>query len=183
MTWLTPMLLFVVAWLAVFLQTQLAPIRALLGVPPGILPALVVYAAFTHRLGIVSTLTIGGGLAVDALSAGRLGAGIAPLFALGFILHTRQHLLLRDQHYAQFWLGLAGGFLVPLLHGVILSMGSSEPAFGWSSARQWAILGLLNGAACPVIFILFDRLRATFEYQPADPGLYRLNREMKRGRT
>jgi cell shape-determining protein MreD len=183
MTWLTPALLFLVTWLAVYLQTGLVPLRILLGAPPSILPALVVYAAFTHGLGIVTALTIVAGLWADSLSGSQLGTGVGPLFVLGFLLNTRQHLLLRDQRYAQFWLGFGGGIGVPLAHALILEMGGAEPAWGWFTLRQLLGLGLLNGIACPVAFIFFDQLRGTFEYQQAGPGPYATNREMKRGRT
>jgi rod shape-determining protein MreD len=182
MTWLSPILLLVVTWLAIFLQTGLMPLRELLGAPPNLVPALVVYAAFTHGLGLVTVLTLTAGLWIDALSGSRLGTGVAPLFGLGFLLNTRQHLLLREQRYAQFWLGFAGGLGVPLAHAGILQLGADEPALGWFTVRQLLSLGLLNGLACPAIFLLFDRLRAVFEYQPSGPGPYMSNREMKRGR-
>lgn len=183
MTWLTPTLVFVAAWIALFLQTGLEPVRILLGAPPTILPALVVYAAFTQGLGIVCLLTFAAGLGSDALSGSQLGSGVPPLLALGFFLNTRQHLLLREQRYAQFWLGLGGGLFCPLLHAALLSMGGQEPAFGWFTVRQVLGLGLLNGLACPVVFLFFERMRDVFEYQPSGPGPYSTNREMKRGRT
>jgi cell shape-determining protein MreD len=182
MTWLSPTLLFLVTWLAVFFQTGMLPLRVLIGAPPSILPAIVVYAAFTHSLAVVSFLTIVAALWADSLSGSRLGSGVAPLFVVGFLLHTRQHLLLREQRYAQFWLGFASGVAVPVAHAGILLLGSSEPAVGWFTLRQLLGLGLLNGLACPAIFLLFDGLRGTFEYQLAGPGPYTANREMKRGR-
>jgi cell shape-determining protein MreD len=183
MNWLSPILLLLVTWIAVFAQSQGTSLRDFLGTPPSVLPALVVYAAFTHGIVIVAILTTLAGLWIDSLSGSRLGTSVPALFLLGFILHTRQHLLLRDQRYAQFWLGFAGGVGVPLATAVILQFSGREPAFGWFTLRQLAVLGLLNGVACPACFLLFDRLRRMFEYQPADPVPYRLNREMKRGRT
>lgn len=183
MSWLSPALLFVVAWLAVFAQTQFPVVRDALGTPPGILPALVVYAAFTHRTGTVTALCVVGGLWLDALSGSRIGASIGPLFLVGFVLHARQHLLLRDQRYAQFWLGLGAGIAVPLATGTLLLLGSRQPHFGTSTAAQLAVSGLLNGLMCPTAFLLFDRLRSAFEYQPAGPGPFRADREIKRGRT
>ena len=182
MTWLSPALLFVVAWIAVFTQTQFGPLRAWLGTPLGLAPALVVYAAFTHRLPIVSVLCVTLGLWLDTLSGSRLGVSILPFFLVGFTLHARQHLLLRDQRYAQAWLGAAAGVVVPLATAALLQMASIQPYFGWATAWQLLFSALLNGLLCPACFLLFDRLRTTFEYQPAGPGSFREDREMKRGR-
>ena len=183
MSWLSPAMLFVVAWLAIFAQTQFPLVRDFLGTPPGILPALVVYAAFTHGIGTVTSLAVVGGLWLDALSGSRLGVSIGPVFAVGFVLHARQHLLLREQRYAQFWLGFGAGIVVPLATGVLLQLGGRQPHFGASTAFQLAVSGLFNGVACPAAFLLFDRLRSAFEYQAAGPGPFRADREIKRGRT
>jgi hypothetical protein len=183
MTWFTPTLLFLVAWLAVFTESQLAPLRALLGVPVSVLPALIVYVAFSHGLILVTALAVMVGLWTDSLSGSRLGSAVAPHFVVAFLLNTRRHLLLRDQRYAQSWLGFAAGIVIPLGHAAILHFGPVEPLFGWRSLPQLIVLGLLNGAACPAFFILFDHLRNTFEY-PAIPGVSAHGiREMKRGRT
>jgi cell shape-determining protein MreD len=183
MSWLSPALLFVVAWLAVFAQTQFPSIRGWLGTPPGIIPALVVYAAFTHGIGVVTSLCVLAGLWLDALSGSRLGASIGPLFLVGFALHARQHLLLREQRYAQFWLGLGAGVLVPLATGALLTLGVRQPFFGGGTVAQLAVSGVLNGLMCPAAFLLFDRLRSTWEYQAVGPGPFRADREIKRGRT
>ncbi len=182
MNLLSPILLLLVTWLAVYAQSQGTFLRDFLGAPPTLLPALVVYAAFTHGIIVVALLTTLAGLWVDSLSGSRVGVSVPALFALGFILNTRQHLLLREQRYAQFWLGLGGGIAVPLLTAGILQFTGKDPAFGWFTLRQLFVLGLLNGIACPACFLLFDRLRGMFEYQPADPVPYGMNREMKRGR-
>ena len=182
MTWLSPTLLFLVAWLAVFAQTQFDPMRAWLGAPPGLAPALVVYAAFTHRLPIVSLFCVTVGLWLDALSGSRLGVSILPLFLVGFTLHARQHLLLRDQRYAQAWLGAAAGVVVPLTTLVLLQFGTRQPEFGWATVWQLLFAGLFNGLLCPACFLFFDRLRTAYEYQTAGPGSFRQDRELKRGR-
>ena len=83
MTWLSPTLLFLVTWLAVFFQTGMLPLRVLIGAPPSILPAIVVYAAFTHSLAVVSFLTIVAALWADSLSGSRLGFGGNRLGGLG----------------------------------------------------------------------------------------------------
>jgi rod shape-determining protein MreD len=182
MSWLSPALLFGVAWLAVFAQTQFAPVRDWLGIPLGCLPALLVYAAFSHRLMVVSCLGVTAGLWLDALSGSRLGVSILPHFLVGFVLHARQHLLLREQRYAQFWLGFGAGILIPLATVALLQLGTRQPHVGASTFGQILLSGLINGLLCPAFFALFDQLRETFEYQPAGPGSFRSDREIKRGR-
>ena len=183
MNWLPTTMLFFVAWLAVFAQTQFAPVTSLLGAPLGFLPALIVYAALTSRLAVLTGLAVFAGLALDALSAHRLGAGLPPLFAVGFLIHARQHLILRDQLYAQFWLGAGAGLAVPLLTLLLLSSGHRSPISGWATLWQLLVSALLNGAMCPACFRLFDRLRDAFEYRPVTESSFRPDRELKRGRT
>jgi len=183
MNWASPILLFVAGWLAAFAPTQFVVLRDLLGAPVSLGPALVVYAAFTHGLPTATMFAVMLGLGSDALSGSRLGLGALMPLAAAFFLSTRQHLLLRDERYAQFWLGLGAGVALPLGHGWILVAAHAEPAIGWHSVRQLLVLGLLNGAACPAFFWAFDRLRQSLEY-PAAPTSFQAGlREMKRGRS
>jgi cell shape-determining protein MreD len=182
MNYLPVYLLFLVLWLSLFAQTQFDWVRNLLGVPLSVIPALVVYTAFTHNLAVITTFTVFAGLALDSLSSSRIGVSVAPLFALGFLLHTQQSILLRDQTFAQVWLGMAGGAAVPLATGLILQLGSHSPAMGWGLIWQLLLLAAFNGLMCPVIFRLFDHLQKLFEYQPVQSTSYRSDREIKRGR-
>ena len=182
MNWLSPTLLFVVAWLAVFSQTQFHLVRDLLGCPVGIVPALVIYAALTHGLIVSTSFSVVCALWLDSLSSTRLGLSIPPLFILGFLLHVRQHLLLRDQIYAQFWLGFGAGIGVPLATMGILNIGGREFIAGWGTVWQLLVAGLVNGLTCPLGFRLFDALRSTFEYQPVATTPFRPDREIKYGR-
>lgn len=182
MNWISPLLLFVVTWLAVFAATQFAPLAGWLGVPLALVPGVIVYAALTHHLLLTTALCIFAGLGVDALSANRLGVSVAPLFLAGFLIHTRRHLILRAQAYAQFWLGLATAVFVPLATLTIMSFGQREPLRGWSTVWQLALTGGLNGVLCPAWFLLFDALRRTFDYQPVAESSFRPDRQIKRGR-
>jgi cell shape-determining protein MreD len=175
-------LLFLMLWLGVFAQTQFELLRSILGVPLSFIPALVVYAAFTQHLAVLTTFTIMAGLAQDSLSGSRLGVSVAPLFAIGFFLHTRKHLLLRDQVSARFWIGLAAGAGVPLATCGLLFLGARQPSFGWGTIWQLILLGAFNGIACPLIFHWFDHMRRMFEYQPVQRTNYNSDRELKRGR-
>ncbi|HAB18188.1 MAG TPA: rod shape-determining protein MreD [Verrucomicrobiota bacterium] len=174
--------LFLLAWLAVFAQTQFAPVANGLGTPLNLLPALMVYAALSNHLTTVAALAVLAGLGIDALSANPLGISVLPLFIVGFVFHGRQHLILRDQAYAQFWLGLAAAIAVPLLTFVLLRMTSAQPIAGPFLVWQLAVTGLLNGALCPALFWLLDTLRRTFDYTPVSEGSFRPDREIKRGR-
>jgi cell shape-determining protein MreD len=179
---ITLLALFLITWLAVFAQSQFGPVRSLLGVPIALVPALMTYVALTHSLVVTSVFALVAGAWLDALSATRLGITILPLLAFGVVLHLRRHLLLRDQRYAQFWLGLTGGAGVNLGVFTLLSLGDREPISGWVTVWQWILLGLLNGACCPAVFALFDAVHRTFDYQPVTETSFRSDREIKRGR-
>lgn len=174
--------LFLVTWLAVFAQVQFVVLRDWLGVPPSIIPAIVAYAALTHGITVSTLLPVIAGLWIDSLSASRLGVSIAPLFTLGFLLQLRRHLILRDQRYAQFWIGFGAGFGVNLFVLLLLSAGRREPVSGWITLWQLPLLGLINGLACPGLFLLFDALHDTFDYRPVTQSSFRADRETKRGR-
>lgn len=182
MNWLTPTLLFLAAWLAVFVQTQFPVLRSFSGTPIGVVPALVVYAGLSHSLPLTSIFSVTCGLWVDSLSSAKLGVSVLPLFLLGFIVHVRQHLLLRDQVYAQFWLGLGAGIGIPLTTLFILNIGGKDIILGWGTAWQLIVSGLVNGIFGPLWFWFFDRLRQTFEYQPISAPPFRPDREIKYGR-
>ena len=176
-------LLFLVAWLAVFAQTQFSPVARVLGLVPGLIPALLVYAALTSHLVVVSGLAVFAALSLDSLSANRLGASLAPMFTVVFLIHTRQHLILRDQLYAQFWLGLGAGLFVPLATLALLSMGQVPPISGAPTVWHLFLGALANGLMCPAFFRIFDALRNTFDYQPVAESSFRPDRQIKRGRN
>ncbi len=182
MTWLPTSTLFFVAWLAVFAQTQWRPLANLLDTPIAVLPALMVYTALTHNLVTVTALSVVAGLGLDALSAGPMGISLPPLFLLGFGLHLRRHLILRDQTYAQFWLGAGAGIAVPLVTVLLLNLGSTRLIQGPFLIVQLLVLGLLNGVICPAVFRIFDAIQRTFDYQPLAETSFRADRQIKRGR-
>lgn len=174
--------LFLFAWLAVFAQTQFPVLTNLLHLPVTVLPALMVFAALTHGIVAVAGLAVWAGLGADALSAHPIGISILPLFVVGFLLHLRRHLILREQTYAQFWLGLGAGVSVPTLTLLMLYLDSQRPVLGPFHLWQILLTGLLNGLLCPALFRLFDALRRTFDYQPMAESSFRPDREIKRGR-
>jgi len=182
MSWIPTTTLFLVAWLSVFAQTQFRPLVNLIDTPLSLLPALMVYAALTHNLVTVAILAVVAGLGLDALSSAPMGISILPLFIIAFGLHLRQHLILRNQTYAQFWLGLGAGMAAPLLTLLLLNLGSTRLIQGPILIAQMLFLGFLNGALCPAVFRFFDAIQLTFDYQPLAETSFRADRQIKRGR-
>lgn len=182
MSWVPTIALFFVAWLGVFAQTQFSPVARLLGTVPGVVPALLVYAALTSNLAVVSGLAVFAALALDSLSASRLGVSLAPMFAVVFLIHARQQLILRDQLYAQFWMGLGAGLFVPLSTLALLSLGQVSPITGAATLWHLLLSAVGNGLMCPAFFRIFDALRDTFDYQPIPESSFRPDRQIKRGR-
>ena len=103
---LNSILVLLVAFVAVFLEASVNGLRNLLGAQIDLLPALMVYASLSAGLTTVMALSVLGGLWFDTLSANPLGISILPLFLVGYAIHLRRELILRDQLFAQFVLGL-----------------------------------------------------------------------------
>ena len=175
-------ILFVVAWLAVFAQTQFAALHDWLGVPLSALPALLVYAALTHELILVMGFAVTGAIWVDALSASRFGVSLLPMGLFAYLVQTRSHLILREQRFAQFWLGFGGGVAVPVATVGLLQLGQRQPAVTTGSLWQLLVLGLFNGFLTPLAFRLFDHLNGTFNYQVVSTQSFRTDRQIVRGR-
>ena len=175
-------LLFVVLWLAVFAQTQFPVLHDWLGTPVSLIPGLLVYAALTHELWLAVLFSVVAALWLDSISASRLGVSILPMFSYTFFIQTRGHLILREQRFAQFWLGLAGGMIVPLATAGILQLGNRQPAFTPSTWWQLLVQGLVNALLCPLLFQFFDELNQAFNYQPVVPQSFRPDRQIVRGR-
>lgn len=171
------------AFVAVFLQAACDGLRGWLGVQVDLLPALVVYAALRANLATLALLAVGGGLGFDALSVNPLGVTILPLFLVGFALHVRRDLILREQPFAQFVLGGAAGALTPALTVLLLLTAGHSPLLGWGSVWQLAVLGLTSGALTPLVFLFFDACNRTLSYRHRTQSSFRPDRDLRRGRT
>ncbi len=176
-------LLVAVLWLAVFAPTQFPVLHGWLGVPLNVVPALLVYTALTHGAVLTTSISVLAALWVDTLSASRFGVSLLPMFAFAFFVQFRSHLILREQRFAQFWLGWAGGILIPFATVGLLQLGQRQPAFTHGTLWQLFVLGLVNAVVCPLVFQLFDHLHRAFNYQPLEPGSFRLDRQIVRGRN
>ena len=176
-------LILIAAVLMVFFQGTFNGLRHLLGAQVDLLPALMVYAALTSGPVMMMTLAVLGGLMFDTLSVNPLGASVLPLLLIGFLLQLRRDLLLRDQVYAQFVLGLAASALAPVITILTLLTLEQAPLLGWGSLWQWLVMSLGGGLATPVLFFLFDHLNRALGYQPIVETSFRTDREIRRGRN
>ena len=179
---LNSILVLATALLAVFWAAAFNGIRHLLGAQVDLLPALMVYAALSHRMTTVTLLAVTGGLLFDALSANPPGVSVLPLFVIGCFIHSRREVILRNEPFAQFILGLGASAAAPVLTVLILLTEGQQPLLGWGSLWQWFVMTLGGGIAAPVLFQLFALVDRAFCYRPATQTSFRQDREIRRGR-
>jgi cell shape-determining protein MreD len=177
-----PILILSFAFLAAFGEAALSAPRHWLGAQIDLLPALMVYAALNADIVTVSALAVLGGLWFDSFSANPLGVSILPLFVVGFPIHLRRDLILRDLPFAQLVLGTAASALAPALTVLLLLNGGKQPLIGWGSLWQWAVMIAGGAAATPVIFALFEWCGRTLGYRPRTEMGFRPDREIRHGR-
>lgn len=181
-TFRTAMIL-IAAFLVVFYEAVFPGFRRILGAQVDLLPALMVYAALNTGLGVVVLLACVGGLLFDSLSTNRLGVSVIPLFAVGFVILVRRELILRDEPFAQFVLGLIASAVAPVLTVLILLTLGRSPMLGWGSLWQWIVMTVGGGVATPIFFALFSWINRLFGYKPVIETSFRPDREIRRGRT
>src|SRR5204863_8954823 len=182
MNWMNTIAILLVAFLAVFLESYFRGLRNLIGAQIDLLPALVVYASLSADISTVALIATLGGLWFDSLSANPLGITVLPLLVIGLILHSGRDLILREQCYAQFMLGLAAS-ATALLFTVLALLGlGAEPLLGWWSLWQWLVMALGGAVATPLCFRVFDRFQRAFTYQKRAETSFRPDREIKRDR-
>jgi len=176
-------LILLTAVLAVFAQGAFDGIRHLLGAQVDLLPALMVYTALSCSPVMMMTFAGFGGLMFDTLSVNPLGISVLPLLLIGFLLQLRRDLLLRDQIYAQFTLGLIASALTPVMTVLTLLTLESAPLLGWGSLWQWLVMSVGGAVATPMFFLMFDWLNHALGYQPVVESSFRTDREIRRGRN
>lgn len=182
MNWLHTVLVLGAAYLAVFWEAAFGGLRHLLGAQIDLLPPLMVYAGLCTGLTTVTLLALCGGLWFDSLSANPLGVTVLPLFAIGLALHVKRELILRDQTYAQFVLGLAASAAAPVLTLLLLLTMARAPLLGWGTLWQLVVLSLGGAVATPIGFELFGWLQRTLVHQGDVQSSFRPDREIRRGR-
>ncbi len=180
---LNDILIFLAAFVAVFLEASFDGFRHWFGTQIDLLPALVVYASLSCSVGVVTGLAVTGGLWFDSLSANPLGVSVMPLVLIGLLIHGRRELILREQLFAQYVLGLAASALAPVGTVLLLLTTGHAPLLGWGSLWQWMVMTLGGGLMTPVLFKLFDWLNRALSYRPVVETSFRADREIRRGRS
>lgn len=179
---LPPILIIIAALLTVFWEASFNGIRQILGAQIDLLPALVVYASLSTSIVTVATLAVIAGLSFDALSANPVGVTPLPLFMVGLLIHRQRDLILRDQPFAQFVLGLIASASVPVMTVLLLFTLGHAPIIGWGSLWQWIVMALGGAAATPVICQLFSFCNRALSYRHVTETSFRPDREIRRGR-
>ncbi|MBX3745909.1 MAG: rod shape-determining protein MreD [Verrucomicrobiae bacterium] len=203
MNWVHPTSLMFSPVLLAFAQWRWDAVRGVLSAQPDLMPALVVYAALSSGLGVTVATAMVAGLAADTVSSGPFGLSVLPLATVGLVLHLRRDLLLRDSVWAQALLGGAGSLVATALTLALLFLlwplvshpgpgmghwperqpGLTElPTLGMRSIWQVLVVTAAGTVATPVIFRLFRWIDGAFQYRRIPDGVYRANREIKRGR-
>jgi hypothetical protein len=183
MNYLHTALLLGVTYLVVYMESVWNGPRSVLGAQVNLLPSLVIYTSLSVGPITLALVAFLGGLWFDSLSANPLGISILPLFAVGFWLQYYRGLILREQVYAQWVLGLSASALVPLLTMLLLLNTEKQPLLGWYSLWQWLVMAVLGGLFTPVWFVLLDWMLRALSYKEIDSGSFRSDREIKRGRS
>lgn len=183
MNWLKSIVILLAAFVAVFLETVMRVPRDFLGTQIDLLPAIIVYASLSSDLVTVSLVAVLGGLWFDALSVNPLGISVLPLFIAGFLIYPRRGLIMRDQFYARFVLGLGASALVPFLTLLVLLSMRRTPLLGWGTIWQWFVMSVGGGLLTPICFWLFDAITRALSYLPVAESSFRPDREIRRGRN
>src|SRR5258705_3870783 len=127
MNWLNIIVILIVAWLIIFFQSVFTGFRDLVGAQFDLLPALMVYTSLTAGMPGVIALAWVGGLGFDTLSANPLGVSVLPLFVIGWTIHCKRELILREELYAQHIFGLAASHLAPFSTVLLLFAAGGNP--------------------------------------------------------
>jgi hypothetical protein len=176
-------LILLAAFLAVFWEAAFPATSRWLNAQVDLLPALMVYASLRIGLPAIALLAVCGGLFFDSLSANPLGVSIVPLFAVGLALYWRRELILREQPYAQFVLGLGASATTPWLTVLLLLTAGHQPLLGWGSLWQWVVMSLGGAIATPLFFLLFGWFERALGRDHVSETSFREDREIRRGRS
>src|SRR5438034_5217823 len=146
------LVVLIVAWMLIFLESVFNGVRNLLGAQLDLLPALMVYTSLSAGLTGIALVAVVGGIGFDALSANPFGISVLPLFLIGWVIHAKRELILREELYAQRLLGLAASVFSPVLSWLLLMSVGESPLVGWGSLWQWIVMCAGGALATPVFF-------------------------------
>lgn len=182
MNLVNPIAITITAFIGVFFQAYFDGFRNLLGAQISVLPPLMVYASLTAGVPTITILAVLGGLCFDSLSANPLGVSMLPLFVIGFLINRLQGLILRNQTFAQFMLGLGASAVIPLFTVLLILSGGGTPLLGWGSLWQWIVMSLGGALLTPLMFQFFGIINGSLSYRPLVESSFRPDREIRRGR-
>ena len=182
MNWINSIFVLTATFLAVFWEAGFGGVRHLFGVQVDLLPPLMVYAALCTGLLNVCLVAFLGGLWFDSLSANPLGISILPLFAVGLVIYVVREVILRDQAFAQFVLGLCASSAVPAITLVFLLTMGHHPLLGWGTLWQLLVMGVGGAVATPILFVGFEWLHRSLVHSRVVETSFRPDREIRRGR-
>ena len=179
---LNSILILIAAFLTVFWECAFNGLRYLLGAQIDLLPALIVYASLSAGLVTMSLTAVLGGLLLDSLSANPLGVSVLPLFLIGIIIYSQRELILRDQLFAQFVLGLAASAIAPVITVLLILTKGQPPLLGWASLWQWLVMSIGGALATPILFQILGLFDRSLSYRRATETSFRPDREIRRSR-
>src|SRR5215469_860373 len=182
MTPFNSILMLLITFLVVFCEAAFGGVRNLLGAQIDLLPSLVVCASLSSGLTTMTLVAVLGGLFFDSLSANPLGVSVLPLFLVGFAIHTQRDLILREQLFAQWVLGLIASAVVPALTLLLLLTGGHAPLLRWMTLWRGSVMSVGGAIARRALFLLFDCFDRVFSYRQASETTFRQDREIRRGR-
>jgi cell shape-determining protein MreD len=182
MNWLQTVIVLGATFLAVFWEAAFNGVRYILGAQVDLLPALVVYASLCAGFPTMCAVSLFGGLCFDSLSANPLGMTVLPLLLIGLAIYSSRELVLRDQAFAQFTLGLLASTAVPVLTLVLLLTTGHSPLLGWGTLWQITVMGVGGAAATPLLFVLFEWLQRALIHGRVVESSFRSDREIRRGK-
>jgi cell shape-determining protein MreD len=182
MNWFSTITVFLIAFLAVFWEAAFSGVRHWIGAQIDLLPPIMVYVALSGNIGMVTTFAILGGLWFDSLSANPLGVTVLPLFLIGVAIYANRELILRDQTFAQFVLGLAASSSIPIMILLFLLTTGHEPLFGWGTIWQLIVMSLGGAIATPIFFEFFNFVNRVLGPRTYSETSFRPDREIRRGR-
>jgi hypothetical protein len=108
---------------------------------------------------------------------------VLPLFLTGLIICWKSELILREQVYAQFVLGLFASAAVPPMTLLLLMTGGHSPIIGWGSLWQWIVMTAGGAIATPCLFFFFEFSNRRLSYGRTIETSFRPDREIRRGRN
>ncbi|MDX1953816.1 MAG: hypothetical protein SFY81_16730 [Verrucomicrobiota bacterium] len=181
-TWLNIAALLVAAYLTVFMESTLDVVRNLTGAQFDLLPSLMVYVGMSYGFNTVLAVGTVSGVLYDSTSANPLGTSVLPLVLIGMLVLHNRDLLLRDQTYPQYVLGLAASIFAPIVIYLLLVGLGKPPGIGWYSLWQLAVMALIGGLFTPVWFYIFGKLDNALMYPSVPESAFRPDREIERGK-